>query len=146
MAGPSHPTEVPMRAFIVNLENRPGELASLGEALGERGINISGIAGTAWDSSGAIGLITNDDSGTRAVLDDKGIAHRDVEIVSAGLEDRPGSLGDAARRLADAGVNVELLMPTGMQGNRITVAFGVSDPDAARAALGDLAATGAQAI
>ena len=135
-----------MRAFIVNLENQPGALASLGEALGERGINISGIAGTAWESSGAIGLITNDDAGTRAVLDDRGIAHRDVEVVSAGLEDRPGSLGDAARRLAEAGVNIELIMPTGMQGSRITVALGVSDADAARTALGDLAASGAQAI
>ena len=135
-----------MRAFIVNLDNRPGELASLGEALGERGVNISGIAGTTWDSTGSIGLITNDDAGARAVLDEKGIAHRDVEVVSAGLEDRPGSLGEATRKLADAGVNIELIMPTGMQGNRITVAFGVSDPDAARSALGDLAASGAQAI
>ena len=135
-----------MRAFIVKLENQPGALASLGEALGERGINISGIAGTTWESSGSIGLITNDDAGTRAVLDDRGIAHRDVEVVSAGLEDRPGSLGDAARRLAEAGVNIELIMPTGMQGSRITVALGVSDADAARTALGDLAASGAQAI
>jgi hypothetical protein len=135
-----------MRAFIVNLDNRPGELASLGEALGERGINISAIAATTGDGTGSIGLITNDDAGTRAVLEDRGISHRDVQVVSAGLEDRPGSLGEAARRLGDAGVNIELLMPTGMQGNRITVAFGVSDADAARSALGDLAASGAQAI
>jgi hypothetical protein len=135
-----------VRAFIVKLENRPGSLADLGEALGERGINISGVAGTTWDGDGAIALITNDDASARSVLEDRDLSYRDIEIVSAGLEDRPGSLGAAARLLADRGVNIELIMPTGMQGNRITVAFGVDDPAGAREALGELAATGSQPI
>jgi hypothetical protein len=80
------------------------------------------------------------------VLDAKGIEHRDVEIVSASLEDRPGTLGAAARRLADRGINIEVILPTGMQGNRISVAFGVDDAAGAREALGELAATGPTAI
>jgi hypothetical protein len=132
-----------MRAFIVRLDNQPGTLAALGEALGGRGINIAGVAGTTWEGSGAIGLLTNNDASTKALLDERGIAYRDVEVVSAGLDDRPGSLGAAARLLADRGINVELVMPIGMQANRITVAFGVDDPGGAREALGDLAATGA---
>lgn len=135
-----------MRAFIVKLENQPGTLAALGEALGERGINISGLAGTAWDGNGAIAVITNDDAGARSVLEDRDLTYRDCEVVSAGLEDKPGSLGAAARRLADRGVNIEVVMPTGMQGTRITVAFGVDDPAGAREALGELAATGSQPI
>ena len=135
-----------MRAFIIKLENRPGSLADLGEALAERGINITGIAAMTWESAGTMGLITNDDAGTRSVLDDRGVEHRSIELVSAGLEDRPGSLGAAARLLADKGINIELVMPTGMQGGRITVAFGVADPAAALDALGELAATGAQAL
>jgi hypothetical protein len=135
-----------VRAFIVKLENRIGALADLGEALGERGINISGVAGTTWNGDGAIALITNDDAGARSVLEDRDITYRDVEIVSAGLEDKPGTLGAAARRLADRGVNIELIMPTGMQGSRITVAIGVDDAAGAREALGELAATGTQPI
>ena len=135
-----------MRAFIVKLENRPGTLADLGEALGERGINISGVAGTTLEGEGAIALITNDDAGARSVLEDRDLTYRDCEVVSAGLEDKPGTLGAAARRLADRGVNVDVIMPTGMQGNRITVAFGVDDPVGAREALGELAATGSQPI
>jgi hypothetical protein len=135
-----------VRAFIVKLENRPGTLADLGEALGERGINISGVAGTTWDGDGAIALITNDDAGARSVLEDRDLTYRDCEVVSAGLEDKPGALGAAARRLADRGVNVEVIMPTGVQGTRITVAFGVDDPAGAREALGEMAATGTQPI
>lgn len=135
-----------MHAFIINLDNRPGTLADLGEALGQRAINITGIAGASWEGNGAAAIITNDDAGTRAALDEGGLAYREVDIVSAGLEDRPGSLGEAARRLADKGVNIELLLPTGMQGSRITVAFGVDDAERAREALDELAATGSQAV
>jgi hypothetical protein len=135
-----------MRAFIVRLPNRPGTLADLGEALGERGINISGLSGTTWEGDGALAVITNDDSGTRAMLESRGLEFRDVEVISAGLEDKPGALGAAARRLAGRGVNVALIMTTGVQGTRITVAIGVDDPVAAREALGELAATGSQPI
>ncbi len=135
-----------MRAFIVGLEDKPGQLADLGDALGERGINISGVAGSTWDGQGAIAVITNDDAGTRSVLESRSAAFREVDVVSAGLEDKPGSLGTAARRLADRGINIALIMPTGMQGGRVTVAFGVDDAAAARDALGELAATGAQAL
>jgi hypothetical protein len=135
-----------VRAFIVRLDNRPGTLADLGEALGERGINISGLSGTTWDGAGALAVITNDDAGARAVLEDRDLIYRDCEVVSAGLEDRPGALGAAARRLADRGVNIELIMTIGVQGTRVTVAFGVDDPVGAREALGELAATGSLPI
>jgi hypothetical protein len=135
-----------MRAFIVRLGNRPGTLADLGEALGERGINISGLSGTTWDGDGALAVITNDDAGARSVLEERELTYRDCEVVSAGLEDKPGTLGVAARRLADRGVNIELVMTTGVQGTRITVAFGVDDPIGAREALGEMAATGTQPI
>ena len=135
-----------MRAFIVHAENRPGSLADLAEALGQRGINITGVAGSTWESSGAIALITNDDAGTRSALDERRAEYRETELVAAGMEDKPGTLGDAARRLADRGVNIEAIMPTGMQGSRVTVAFAVDDVNAAREALGDMAMAGSTSI
>ena len=135
-----------MRAFIINAENRPGALADLAEALSERGINISGVAGAAWDDSGAIGLITNDDAGTRSVLDGRNADYREADLVAARMEDKPGTLGMAARKLAERGVNIEAIMPTGMQGTKVTVAFAVDDAAAAREALGDLALAGSPSI
>ena len=130
-----------MHAFIVRLPNRPGSLADLGDALGERGINITGISGRTWgDGAGALAIITNDENGARSVLEERNDDYREVSLVSASLEDRPGSRGDAARRLARADVNIEAVIPTGMQGSRVTVAPGVDDETAAREALGDLAA------
>ena len=135
-----------MHAFIIQAENRPGALADLAEAIGQRGINITGISGSTWDSAGAIALITNDDSGTRSILDERGADYRETELVAAAMEDRPGTLGDAARRLADRGVNIEAIVPTGMQGSRVTVAFAVDDVSAAREALGDMAMAGTTSV
>jgi hypothetical protein len=135
-----------MHTFIIELEDQPGTLAALAAALGGEGINIIGIAGSTWGGSGAVAIITNDDDGTRALLEGRGFSYRESELVAASLEDRPGSLADAARRLADHGVNIQALMLTGMQSGRVTVAFAVDIPAAAREALGDLATAGASAV
>jgi hypothetical protein len=128
-----------MRAFIVELENRPGSLADVCEAIGAEGVNIVGVAGMTWDAEGAVGLITNNDSATRRVLEEREAKYREVELVAAGLEDRPGALAEAARRLAERGVNIEAAMTTSMLGSKVTIAFGVDDAIAAREALGELA-------
>lgn len=128
-----------MKAFVIELENKPGGLASAAEALAERGINIENVAGVTCGTDGVIGLLTNDEAGTRSAFDGSGIGFREIELISAALENRPGTLADAARRLASAGINIELLLPTGMEGGKVSVAFGVDDASAARQALGELA-------
>jgi hypothetical protein len=128
-----------MNALVIELENTPGGLAKVAEAIAERGINITGISAAGSGKSGAIGLVTNDEDGARQALDRAGITYHSLELVAAQLQDRPGTLAEAARRLADAGVNIELLLPTGTSGSTINVAFGVSDASAATRALGELA-------
>jgi len=130
-----------MHAFIVELPNQPGSLATLCEAIAERGINITGVSGATAGNIGAVSLLTNDEAGTRAILDQRGWAYRQIGLASASLEDRPGTLAAAARRLADAGVNIEALFPTGMTGGKVTIAFGVDNLEAAKQALGELVAT-----
>ena len=128
-----------MHAFIVELDNRPGELARIAAAIAEKGINITNGAGLAVGTTGGIGLTTNDEDGTRRALDGVGCTYREVDLIPVSVEDKPGTLADAARRLADAGVNIELMMPAGMAAGKMTVAFGVDNPDAARSALGQMA-------
>ena len=127
-----------MRAFIVELQNNPGSLATVAEAIAERGINITGVTGATCGGSGSLGIITNDEASTKAVLDGGSFSYRQIDLISAALEDKPGTLGAAARRLADAGVNIELLLPTGMEGGKFSVAFGVDNAAAAQQALGEL--------
>ena len=131
-----------MHAFLVELENRPGGIASIGEALGSRGINIENIAGSACGSSGRVTILTSDDAATRQALGSLGVKVDEMEVVEAGLAHQPGSLGKAARRLADAGVNIESILPTGMSGGEVTVGFVTSDPAKTREILSTVAAGG----
>jgi len=128
-----------MQAFIVNLPNRPGSLAAVAEALGARGINIGAAAGATAGDTGSLAFTAEDHAGARATLEANGWSYREVDTVVAALEHRPGTLGAAARRMAAAGVNIETMFATGMEGDKVRIAFGVSDAAAARTALGDLA-------
>jgi hypothetical protein len=128
--------EEPMNAFIVELTNKPGELARLTDAIAQKGANITSFAGATAAGSGAVVLVTNDEAGTRRAIADAGFRVREVELVTAQLQHVPGSLAAAAKRLGDAGVNIEAALPTGMTGDRVSVAFATDQPARAREILG----------
>ncbi len=132
-----------MNAFIVELKNKPGELAKVTEAIAQKGINLLGFAGATCGDAGTIVLLSNDEAGTRRVLHDGHFKMREVELVPATIADKPGSLAEAARRLANAGVNIEAAIPTGMSGGNVNVAFATDNPAKARTALGEGVLVGA---
>ncbi len=131
-----------MLAFVVELKDRPGELAKVAETISAKGINITGFTGATCGDMGSVCLITNDESATRRALQDAHYKARERELVVATIPDRPGSLADFARRLANAGVNIEAALPTGMSGDGVHVAFATNDAAKARAALGDAVLSG----
>ncbi len=132
-----------MNAFIVDIKNKPGELARITEAIAAKGIDITGFTGATCGDSGSVALITNDEAGTRRALTDGKWTHRSVELVTASIASKPGSLAAVARKLADAGVNIEAAMPVGMAGANVHVAFATDDPAKAREALGESMLVGA---
>jgi hypothetical protein len=95
-----------MKDLAIRLDDRPGALAEMGEALGRTGVSIQG--GGAFEGIAHF-LFDNGDAARRA-LEDAGIlvlAARDV-IVQKLSQGEPGQLGKLARRMADAGVNIEV--------------------------------------
>ena len=132
-----------MNGFIVELKNKPGELAKVTEVIAHKGINITGFTGASVGDSSSICLLTNDEAGTRKALADARYKVREIELVPVSLADTPGTLAEAARRLANAGVNIVAALPTGMSGGNINLAFATDNPAKARAALGEGVLTGA---
>ena len=125
-----------MNAFIVDLQNKPGELARLAEAIGQKGINIEAFTGATCGGSGSVVFVTNDEAGTRTALADAGIKARETQLVTTSLEHKPGTLAAAARKLADAGVNIDAALPIGMSEGKVSLAFATDQPDKARGVLG----------
>jgi hypothetical protein len=74
--------------FTVVLEDRPGSLARVAQALGERGVNITGIVGVAEDTDGALMLTTSNAAATREAFDALGLAFEEHDDSMAGVADR----------------------------------------------------------
>jgi hypothetical protein len=121
--------------LTVILRDEPGQLASLGEATGAAGVNIEGLCAFTGEGRGIIHVLIADDVVDRAVdaLERAGMGiadQRDVLVID--VADQPGSLGELARQLTAAGVNIELLYTT-FGGVRIVIA--TDDLKSARVAL-----------
>ena len=99
--------------LMISTEDRPGELARIGEALGIAGVNIEGVCGFGMEGRGIIHLCVLDASAARAALEASGLKVEGEEdaILSdpVGAVDDPGTMGVIARRVADAGINVRVL-------------------------------------
>lgn len=100
-----------MRDLAIELENRPGTLAEMGEVLGRAGVSVEG--GGAWvvGGNGVAHFLFEDGRAARAALEAAGIrvvAEREV-VVQRLDQAVPGQLGMLTRRMAEAGVNIEVL-------------------------------------
>jgi hypothetical protein len=118
------------------LDDRPGELARMGEVLGDAGVNIGGLAAFTGEGRGVIHVLVDDDAVARATKALKA-AHMGVadarEVLVIDVVDRPGTLGELTRQLAAANVNVDLAYTTFGGGVKIVIA--TDDVASARAAL-----------
>lgn len=123
------------RQFVVQLDNRPGELAHLARALAARGIDIRRIAGAGAGDVGCAFITTSDDAATREVLHGLGHAFVEGDPVLVEVRDEPGGLADAAERLTAAGVNICGTLVIGRRGGVVEMVFCVDDAARAHAAL-----------
>jgi hypothetical protein len=117
--------------LTIELEDRPGTLADLGEALGNAGVNIDGGCGFPSGGRGILHLLVDDASGAAQAIQGAGLkvtAERDVIVLD--VTDKPGELGAIARRMADANVNIDLVYLTA----RGQLVLGVDDLEKARSA------------
>jgi hypothetical protein len=79
--------------FTVQLDDRPGALAQVAQALADRGINITGIVGVAEDTDGALMVTTSDAAQTREVFEALGTRFEEHDPTSGGEPNRM-TIGD----------------------------------------------------
>jgi hypothetical protein len=118
--------------LTVILADRPGTLADVGETLGKAGINIDSMCGFPCEGRGVLHVLVEDAAGARRALEEGGMevsGERDVLVLE--VEDRPGAFGDIARKIANAGVNVDLAYLA----TRNRLVIGADDLEKAQAAL-----------
>lgn len=122
-----------MKDLTISLENRPGALAEMGEALGRAGVSIEGGGAFVVEGEGIAHFLFEDGLAARKALEAAGIRvlkERDV-LVQRLDQAEPGQLGKISRRMADAGVNIEALYSD--HEHRLILVVDVDDLPAGRA-------------
>ena len=125
-----------MSVFTMDLANQPGELARLCETMAVRGINVVLSAMACADCGGTVAFIADDEAAAEAALEDAGLPYAMRPALTIRMENQPGSGAATFRKLADAGVNADLLLPVRVSDELFFAVICVDDQDKARLALG----------
>ena len=121
-----------IKQITVVLENKPGELARLGEALAQEKINIDALSVSDTTDAGLVRLVTRQHDEALRALAKAGLPAFAVEVLQLELYNKPGALADISRKLAKGKINIQYLYtgPSGPQ-DRATVIIRVTNPLAA---------------
>lgn len=115
------------------LDDEPGELARVGDVLGKAGANITGLcAVTSGGGQAVVHILVQDATPAFEALQDAGIEiASEQEVIVLSIDDRPGALGEVARRLGAAKVN----LTTAYLATSTRLVLAADDLAAARSAL-----------
>jgi hypothetical protein len=118
--------------LVIDVENKPGALASVAAAISDAGVNIAAATFVGAGERAELHILVPHAGAARHSL---AISHvavtREREVVVVDVEDRPGVLADLTRKIAKAGVDLDLVYVA----TRNRVVFGSADLDGLRAAL-----------
>jgi hypothetical protein len=118
--------------LVIEIENSPGALAQVAAAISDAGVNI---AAATYLGSGQLAelhiLVKHPGAAKHALALSQLAVNREREVVVVDVEDRPGVLADLTRKIARAGINLDLVYVA----TRNRVVFGAADLVALRAAL-----------
>jgi len=116
------------------LDDRPGELARVGDVLGKAGANIGGLCAlTSGGGQAEVHILVDDPTPAFEALQRAGIKiATEQEVIVLDIEDRPGALGEVARKLGKANVN----LTTAYLATNTRLVLGADNLADAKAALG----------
>jgi hypothetical protein len=121
-----------LKQISISIENSPGRLYEVTNALGKAGINLRALNLVDTGAFGQLRLLVSDVAATRRILMEKHMPARVDDVVAAEIEDRPGRLAEILKPLMDAKVNVIYTYAfIGFSSGKAVMIFRFSDNDKA---------------
>jgi len=118
--------------LVIEIENTAGALARVAAAISDAGVNIAAATCVGTGDQAEMHILVKH---AEAVKHSLAISHlavtREREVVVVDVEDRPGVLADLTRKIARAGVDLDLVYVA----TRNRVVFGARDLEALKTAL-----------
>lgn len=123
------------KALKVKVPDRPGILGEVASALGAKGINLVAVHGYAEQGQGVLCLVVDKLAAAVKVLAGRGLKPEEEEVLEVQLADRPGAMGEIAKTLGDARINIKYVFVGTARGRKVTVYLAVDDLPGALKAL-----------
>ena len=123
-----------MMEISMELEDEPGSLARIAEALAEANINIETMCAIGKVAPN-VALVTEQIPQTSAVLDRLGVNYTVTELIKMVMPDQPGVLASFSRRIADAGLHLNSIYILSKYQGDTELVFSVDDTEKARQVL-----------
>jgi hypothetical protein len=117
-----------IKQFDVTVQDKPGEVAHIAEALAKGAVNIKGIATERGPANPMLHIITDDDASTRKALTNAGFQFKEKDIFMVGLQNKAGELAKIAKKLERGGVNIDSLFILAGSPGQTEIAIGVDKP------------------
>lgn len=89
------------------LDNKPGTLARVCEALAEAKINIYAVTISDTVDHAVVRMIVSDPRKALDIFEERGTLVVESDVVLVHGDNKPGSLANIARKLSDADINIE---------------------------------------
>jgi len=126
------------RQFCIFLQNRPGRLAEVCNALAAANITIVALSISDTTDYGVLRLVVDNAAKAERVIRDSRFPFCETDVLVVEIPNRPGAMAEIARRLARAHVNIEYSYVTAPSPDIPTVVIlRVSDVRKAQEALAD---------
>lgn len=98
-----------VKQISVFIENKPGTMVSITDALGKSGIDIRAVSLADTQDFGILRLIVNDTEKARSALVGIGCVTSVTDVIAAEIPDTPGAMTGMVHLLAENNINIEYM-------------------------------------
>jgi hypothetical protein len=94
------------KELTIRVDNRPGSLGTVCQALADRGVNILAFQSVPSESTILVCFVVDNVDAAEAALESGGLAYSEGEVAQVKLPHRPGELARTASKLGDANIDI----------------------------------------
>lgn len=96
----------------LSMPNRVGLLSEITTAVAKAKVNVNAICAYALENTAFFNLITDSNSKAKKALASLGYGIEEKDVIQVELPNKPGELQKVAKKIADAGIDIDFMYAT----------------------------------
>ena len=125
-----------IKQLSIFVENKPGRLHTIIDALGKSGVNLRALSIADTTDFGILRVITDDNDSARKSLSEIGVISKLTDVLAVYIDDKTGGLATVLDELSVEGVEIEYMYAfLGRKEGKALMVLKASDEEKAEKAL-----------